>query len=177
MPSFVLLKKKEKMSTTKIVSEVKKIPHTIGNVYDFLSDFRKIARVFELAAENPQIQEQIEAQTKKKLNIKEHIEHWEATEDNCSFVIKGFGEAGLQFVEKEKNKSLKLTGYGRSPFEFYFWIQLVEKDVYDTRIRLTFHAELNAMMKMMLKKKLEKGIDQLAEGMTQIPFHALNNIE
>jgi NADH:ubiquinone oxidoreductase subunit D len=163
--------------STKIVSEVQTIPHMVGDVYGFFSDFRKIAKVFELAASNPQVQEQIEAQTKKKLNIKDHIEHWEATEDNCTFVIKGFGEAGLQFVEKEENKTLKLTGYGRSPFEFYLWIQLIEKGPYDTRIRLTVHAELNAMMKMMLKKKLEKGINQLAEGLTQIPYSALQNME
>ncbi|MFA8434452.1 MAG: hypothetical protein ACEPOZ_08030 [Marinifilaceae bacterium] len=165
------------MGTTKIVSEIKKIPNTAGNVYNFLSDFRKIAKVFEMASQNPQIQEQMEAQMKKKVNFKEYIENWEATEENCSFVIKGFGEAGLQIIEKEENKSIKLTGYGRSPFQFYFWIQLIEKDAYDTRVRLTLHAELNAMMKMMLKKKLEKGIDQLAEGLTQIPFHALQNIE
>jgi hypothetical protein len=165
------------MSTTKIVSEVKKIPHTVGDVYGFFSDFRKIAKVFELAANNPQVQEQIEAQAKKKVNFSEHIEHWEASEDNCTFVIKGFGEAGLQFVEKEENRTLKLTGYGRSPFEFYIWIQLIEKDAYDTRIRLTVHAELNAMMKMMLKKKLEKGVDQLADGLTQIPYNMLQNIE
>ncbi|WP_372753570.1 hypothetical protein [Labilibaculum sp.] len=165
------------MSTTKIISEVKKTPHQVGDVYSFFSDFRKIAKVFELAANNPQIQEQIEAQAKKKVNFKDYIEHWEATEDNCTFVIKGFGEAGLQFVEKEENKVLKMTGYGRSPFEFYIWIQLIEKDAYDTRIRLTVHAELNAMMKMMLKKKLEKGIDQLAEGLTQIPYSMLQNID
>ncbi|PKQ65747.1 hypothetical protein BZG02_01705 [Labilibaculum filiforme] len=165
------------MSTTKIISEVKKIPHTVTDVYGFFSDFRKIAKVFELAANNPQIQEQIEAQAKKKVNFKDYIEHWEATENNCTFVIKGFGEAGLEFVEKEENKVLKMTGYGRSPFEFYIWIQLVEKDAYDTRIRLTVHAELNAMMKMMLKKKLEKGIDQLADGLTQIPYNMLQNIE
>ncbi|WP_421918130.1 hypothetical protein [Marinifilum sp.] len=164
------------MSTTKIVSEVKKIPHMVGDVYGFFSDFRKIAKVFELAANNPQVQEQIEAQAQKKVNFSEHIEHWEATEDNCTFVIKGFGEAGLQFVEKEENKTLKLTGYGRSPFEFYIWIQLIEKDAYDTRIRLTVHAELNAMMKMMLKKKLEKGIDQLAEGLTQIPYNNVSSM-
>ena len=72
---------------------------------------------------------------------------------------------------------MKLTGYGRSPFEFYFWIQLIEKGPYETKVRLTVHAELNAMMKMMLKKKLEKGVNQLAEGMTQIPYQNLQHIE
>jgi len=165
------------MGTTKIISEVKKISNSTSDVYNFFSDFRKIAKVFEMASQNPQVQEQMEAQMKKKVNFKEHIEQWEATEENCSFVIKGFGEAGLQIIEKEENKSIKLTGYGRSPFQFYVWIQLIEKDAYDTRIRLTLHAELNAMMKMMLKKKLEKGIDQLVEGLTQIPYHTLQNIE
>lgn len=164
------------MGTTKIISEIKKIPNTTDNVYNFLSDFRKIAKVFEMASQNPQIQEQIEAQTKKKMNFKDHIENWEATEDNCSFVIKGFGEAGLQIVEREPNKTLKLSAFGRTPFQFFFWIQLIDKGPYDTRVRLTLHAELNAMMKMMLKKKLEKGIDQLAEGLTQIPYHALQDI-
>ena len=56
-------------------------------------------------------------------------------------------------------------------------LQLIEKEAYDTRIRLTIHAELNAMMKMMLKKKLEKGIDQLVEGLTQIPYSSIQNIE
>lgn len=164
------------MATTKIVSDVKQISHNVNDVYGFFSDFRKIAKVMEMAANNPQVQEQIEAQTKKKINFKDKIEQWEATENNCTFVIKGFGEAGLQFVEKEENKTLKLTGYGRSPFEFYLWLQFIEKDAYDTRIRVTLHAELNAMMKMMLKKKLEKGINQLVDGLTQIPYSALNNL-
>ncbi len=162
------------MSLTKIESKVHRISHMASDVYDFLSDFRKIAKVFEELANDPKIQEQVQEKTNKKISFKDQIEHWEATEDNCNFVIKGFGEAGLQFVEKEPNKLLKLTGYGRSPFEFYLWIQLVEKEAYDTRIRLTIHAELNAMMKLMLKKKLEKGIDQLAEALTRIPYQSLN---
>lgn len=165
------------MGTTKIVSEVKKIPNTASNVYNFLSDFRKIAKVFELASQNPEVQEQIQSKMKKKMNFKDYIQNWEATEENCSFDIKGFGEAGLEIIEKEPNKTLKLTGYGRTPFQFYFWIQLIDKGGYDTRVRLTLHAELNAMMKMMLKKKLEKGIDQLAEGLTQIPYHSLQTLE
>ncbi len=164
------------MSTVKIVSDVKKISHNVNDVYGFFSDFRKIGKMVEMAAENPQVQEHIEAQTKKKFDFKDKVEQWETTENNCTFVIKGFGEAGLQFVEKEENKTLKLTGYGRSPFDFFLWIQFVEKDAYDTRIRITLHAELNAMMKMMLKKKLEKGINQLADGLTQIPYSAVNNL-
>ncbi len=164
------------MATVKIVSDIKAISHNVKDVYGFFSDFRKIGKMVEMAADNPQVQEHIEVQTKKKIDFKDKIEQWETSEDNCTFVIKGFGEAGLQFVEKEENKTLKLTGYGRSPFDFFLWIQLIEKDTYDTRMRITMHAELNAMMKMMMKKKLEKGINQLADGLTLIPFNVVNTL-
>ena len=32
------------------------------------------------------------------------------------------------------------------------------------------NAELNSMIKMMVNKKLEKGIDQLADTLTKIPY-------
>ena len=70
---------------------------------------------------------------------------------------------------------IKLGGDGMMPFEFNLWIQLLENGPYDTRMKLTFQAELNMMMKMMLKGKLEKAINQLGEGLTKIPYGLLNN--
>lgn len=52
---------------------------------------------------------------------------------------------------------IKLEGDGRLPFEFQVWIQLLDNGPYDTRLRITAEAELNMMMKMLLKGKLEKG--------------------
>ena len=40
-------------------------------------------------------------------------------------------------------------------------------------MRITFEADLNVVMKMMLKGKLEKGINQLAEGLAKIPYGLL----
>lgn len=53
---------------------------------------------------------------------------------------------------------------------FQVWIQLLVNGPYDTRLRITAEAELNMMMKMLLKGKLEKGINQLAEGLAKIPY-------
>ena len=47
---------------------------------------------------------------------------------------------------------------------------LLDNGPYDTRLRITAEAELNMMMKMLLKGKLEKGINQLAEGLAKIPY-------
>ncbi len=43
---------------------------------------------------------------------------------------------------------------------------------YDTRLRLVLHIELNMMMKMMIGGKLQKAVDQIAEGIA----NALNGV-
>lgn len=149
------------MGATKIISEVKQIQNSTSRVYDFLSDFTKLGMLID-AAKN------MAGDQADKMS--EKIENVETTQDACSFTVKGFGDSGLRIVEKEENKMIKIEGEGRLPFPVTLWIQLIEKGVYDTRIRVTLHAEMNMMYKMMLKGKLKKGVDQLADGLTKIPY-------
>lgn len=88
--------------------------------------------------------------------------------------VKDLGEVSVKIVEKEYPKLIKLGGDGQVPFQFNLWIQLLENGPYDTRMRLTFDGEMNLMMKMMLKGKLEKGINQLGEGLAKIPYMLFN---
>ena len=37
-------------------------------------------------------------------------------------------------------------------------------------MRLTLHAEMNMMIKMMVNRKLEEGINQIAEMLTKLPY-------
>ena len=131
---------------TRVVSEVQKINSAIADVYAFLSDFSKIGKLIEMARQMG------------------------ATEDTCTFMVKGVGEMGMKIVEREEPKLIKLEGDGRIPFEFQVWIQLLDNGPYDTRLRITAEADLNMMMKMLLKGKLEKGINQMAEGLAKIPY-------
>ncbi|MBR4849761.1 MAG: polyketide cyclase [Alistipes sp.] len=97
--------------------------------------------------------------------VADKVEEWQASEDRCSFKAKGFTVA-LRIDDKVENKHVKITGDGGSvPMDFSFWIQLHEVSAGDTRIRLVLHAELNMMMRMMLGKKLQKGLDQAVEGL------------
>lgn len=102
--------------------------------------------------------------------LADKVDEWQATEDTCSFKVKGIA-LKMMIMNKEENKLIKVTG-DQMPFEFYFWIQLHKVDEYDTRMKLTVHAKLNMMMKMMIGKKLEKGIndmaDQIAAGFNQM---------
>ncbi len=92
------------------------------------------------------------------------LEGWKAEEDSCSFIVNGIGQTGLKIIEKEPFKTVKITGDGKLPFEFFLWIQLNEVEPNDTRMKLTLKAELNMMLKMMLEKKISEGINTMAEG-------------
>lgn len=94
---------------------------------------------------------------------KDKLEDFEATESECSFTAKPLGRTGIAIVAKEPNSYVKYGPNGNKPFDFFFWVQMKEVAPYDTRIKLTLRAELNFMMKTMIGKKLQKGLDQFAE--------------
>ena len=157
------------MSTTKIASEIFKIESPIRDVYALLSDFSRIGRLFEMAK---QMGVPSNLQVEK---LSEKIENTRFTEDACYLTLKDIGELAVRIVEKEEPRLIKLGADGGVPFEFNMWIQLLENAPYDTRMKITFQGELNMMMKMLLKGKLEKGINLLGEGLTKIPYSLLNN--
>ena len=98
--------------------------------------------------------------------LQDKVEEWHATEDTCSFKVKGFTVA-LRIVERVENKHIKITGdneQGGLPVDFSFWIQLHEVTDADTRMRMVLHADLNMMMRMMVGSKIQKGLDQAVEG-------------
>lgn len=157
------------MSITKIASEIYKIDSPIRDVYRLLSDFERIGRIFEMA------QQMGMANQMQMEKMSEKIESCRFAEDACYITVKGMGEVALKIVEKEEPKLIKLGGEGAVPFDFNLWVQLLENGPYDTRLKITFQGELNMMMKMILKGKLDKGINQLAEGLTRIPYTLLAN--
>ena len=148
--------------STRVISDIQKIDSPIADVYSFLSDFSKIGRLIETARQMGAGQQMSEISGK--------IENVVTTEDTCTFLVKGLGEMGVRIVEREEPKLIKLEGDGSVPFNFEVWIQLLDNGPYDTRLRITVEADLNMMMKMLLKGKLEKGINQLAEGLSKIPY-------
>lgn len=148
--------------STRVVSDIQKIDSPIADVYSFLSDFSKIGKLIETARQMGAGQQMPE--------ISDKIENVVTTEDTCTFLVKGLGEMGVRIVEREEPKLIKLEGDGSVPFNFEVWIQLLDNGPYDTRLRITIEADLNMMMKMLLKGKLEKGINQLAEGLSKIPY-------
>jgi len=94
--------------------------------------------------------------------ISDKVESWEATEDTCSFKVKGFAVA-LRMIEKQPGKLIKVEADEGSPLPFTFWLQLAAVSPDDTRMRIILDAELNAMMNMMIGSKLQEAVDTIAE--------------
>lgn len=94
--------------------------------------------------------------------VEGRVDEWSADDDVCSFKVKGM-PVRLRMVEREPYKTIKIQGDDGTPIDFTFWLQLKEVAPYDTRMRIVVHAELNMMMRMMIGKKLQSAVDQMAE--------------
>jgi carbon monoxide dehydrogenase subunit G len=134
------------MGSLKVVSKIGKVQNTDERIFQFLSDFRNFDRL-----------------------IPPDVEGWESDANRCHFRLKGQA-IELQIVERIPFKTIKIQSDDGSAFPFTFWIQFVSVSAYDTRVRLTVHADVNMMMKVVLKKQLKKGLDQLVDQLAIIPY-------
>lgn len=96
----------------------------------------------------------------------------EFTTDTCSFKVEGLGKIGFRIIEREPFKTIKFESEN-IPFKVNAWVQLKQVAENDTRMKLTLKAELPAMVKMMVDKKLKEGINTIADAMAT----ALSNID
>ena len=148
------------MSLQKYVSDVKIIEHNEQVVFNYLSNFENLAVYLNSGL--------IEKITKQIPQIK--ITDFQSDRDSCKFKITGMGVAEIRIVNRDPFKTIKVESSGGLPISITFWIQLLPADNFSTKMRLTLHAELNMMMKMMAGNKLEEGINQLAETLSKLPY-------
>ena len=148
------------MGINKYVSEVKTIQHNQQIVFNYLSNFENLAAYLNSGL--------IEKITEQVPQIK--ITDFESDRDSCKFNITGLGVAKINIVNREPFKSIKIESSGGLPLSFTFWIQLLPIDEYQTKMRLTLHADMSMMIKMMAGNKLEEGINQLADTLSKLPY-------
>lgn len=144
----------------KYVSEVKQIEHNQQIVFNYLSNFENLSEYLNSGL--------IEKITEQVPQVK--ITDFESDHDSCKFNITGFGVAKIEIVHREPFKTIKVQNSGGLPLSFTFWIQLLPVDNFKTKMRLTLHAEMNMMIKMMAGNRLKEGINQLAETLSKLPY-------
>jgi len=148
------------MGTTKYVSDVKIVNNNQEIIYNYLSNFENLSKyvneglLSKMSEQIPQIQ----------------ISNFESDSDSCRFQISGMGLAEIRIIEREPHKTIKINSSGGMPVGITFWIQLLPVSAYETKLRLTLDAEMSMMIKMMVNKKLEEGINRLADMLATLPY-------
>ena len=148
------------MSLNKYVSEIKMVEHNEQVIFNYLSNFENLAGWLNSGL--------IEKVTKKVPQIK--ITDFSSDRDSCKFNITGLGLAEIRVVNREPFKTIKIESSGGLPLSFTFWIQLLPVNPFQTKMRLTLHAEMSMMIKMMADSKLQEGVNQLAETLSKLPY-------
>ena len=87
--------------------------------------------------------------------------------DSCRISVQGGGEFGMKILERKENELVKIGNEEGAPFTFSLWIQLKEADAYDTRLRITLHASMNSIMKMVAQKPLTSFVESLVDKLEQ----------
>ncbi len=148
------------MSVNKYISQIKEINHSNETVFQKLSDFRNLTVYLN--------EELLSTLSAKVPHLT--IRNFESDVDSCVFEVGGLGRAEIRIVERTPFSTIKIQGEGKLPLELTFWIQLMPLDDDRTKMRLTLHAEMGMMVKMMVGDKLETGIDQLADALALLPY-------
>ncbi len=148
------------MSVQKYVSDIKLIEQNQKVVYDYLSNFDNLSHY---------VNEGLLSKINEKVP-QIAITDFESDQDSCRFQVSGMGKAEIRIIDREPESTIKISSSGGLPIGVTLWIQLLEDSPSQTRMRLTLHAEMNVMIKMMVNRKLEEGIDQLADALANLPY-------
>ncbi|MFY9153663.1 MAG: hypothetical protein WAO52_16720 [Prolixibacteraceae bacterium] len=148
------------MSITKYVSEIKIVKNNQEIIFNYLSNFENLSKyvneglLSKMTEQVPQIQ----------------ISNFESDQDSCRFEISGMGQTEIRIIDREPHKTIKVSSSGSMPVGIIFWIQLLPVSAYETKLRLTLDADMSMMIKMMVNKKLEEGLNHLADMLASLPY-------
>ena len=134
----------------KFESSVKQIPYPQQAVYNMLSDLTNIERVKDRVPEDK-------------------LKDLSFDKDSISISVPPVGAVYMRIIEREEPKTIKFES-ANSPMPFNFWIQLLPVNETESKMRLTIKADIPFMLKGMVTKPLQEGIEKIAEALAMIPY-------
>ncbi len=130
----------------KIESKKVEIKRNVEFVYEYLADFTHFSMV-----------------------ANDKIENFKATQDRCSFTIKGMTDMGLKIISRLPNESITISNdtdvASSMPLNFLIIFEFERVEPYVTKVIVKMELDANPMIAMMVKKPLEKFVNSLADGM------------
>ena len=139
------------MSETKYESKITSSPCSAEQIYRVISNLQNLERVREMIPQDK-------------------VQEMEIEPDRIRIKVDGLAQKiTVAIVDRIENDTVKFGAEG-IPMDANFWIQLKELAPNDTRIKLTVKADIPAMFRMMIGKKLQDGLDQAAQMLAQFPY-------
>ena len=135
---------------TEFTSEIKTIPYNDERIFTMLSDLSNLERI-------------------KDRIPREQIKEFSFNSDSCSFEVPPVGKIDFQVVNREPYKTVKFATV-KSPFPLFLWIQLKQTDENETKMKLTVRADFNPLLKTMIAKPIQEGINKLADVIAALPY-------
>ncbi|MBQ1651382.1 MAG: SRPBCC family protein, partial [Paludibacteraceae bacterium] len=126
-------------------------------------------RIFNKLSDLKQLEPFVERLKEQVPDDKVKIKDVMINDESVYVTMDPMGVIGVKIIEKEPFKTIKFES-DKSPVQFNFWIQIVEKEPNDSKIRLTLKADIPFMIRMMIKDKVEQGIEMVAEALTKIEY-------
>jgi hypothetical protein len=129
---------------------VKQVPYRQQSVFDMLSDLSNAERV-------------------KHLVNDDQLQNMSFDNDHISVNVPPIGKIALRIVEREDPKCVKYQSVD-SPLPFNLWVQMLPVTDTTSKLKVTIDAELNFLMKGIVSKPLQEGLEKLAEALSRIRY-------
>lgn len=105
------------------------------------------------------------------LMANDKIENFKATEDKCSFTIKGMGNFGLKIIGRIPYEKITVASdpevQSSMPLNFILNLNFEKTEAYKCNVTAVIELDVPQIMAMMIKKQLEKAADTLVETLKQ----------
>lgn len=105
------------------------------------------------------------------LMANDKIENFKATEDKCSFTIKGMGNFGLKIIGRLPYERISIASdpdiQSSIPLHFILNLNFEKTEAYKCNITAVLELDAPQIMAMMIKKQLEKAANTLVETLKQ----------
>lgn len=134
------------MKTLDITSKIVRVDNSDEKIFNFLADFRNIARYIQPEAKN-----------------------LSTDVDTCSFTIKGVPLC-VNIVEREPFSLIKAAITGQAAPNGFMWIQLKKLTAYETAARIVIRSQANIIVRAAIKRPMQRSINYFADMIKMIPY-------
>ena len=108
------------------------------DLYAFLSDFNNFEKL-----------------------MPEQVTNWKATNDSCSFTIKGMADLAMTMGQQTEYSQITYNSVGEKPFRFDLKTHFSLAGNNQTETHIILNADLNPMIKMMASRPLQNFVNLL----------------